>query len=334
MQVLIYQRAYPRIAAELASRVPSAEPLLMADDGSLQLRGRTTSPEEVEPVVAWANTDLYVGGPVREFMVACLKSASLRFVQSSAAGFEHPVFSLLVDKGIVLANSNASAIAIAEFVMARVLDELQPNTRRRALQVERRWQRTPFREVHGQTWLVVGLGNIGREVVTRAQAFGAQVIGARRRPTGDEPCARTVGLGQLDEVLPACDVVVLAAPSNPESHRVIDAARLLRFKPGSLLGNIARGSLVDEAALVQALERGAPSCAILDVFESEPLPQASPLWSHPAVRLSAHNAAAGDGFVTRNDALFLHNLARFAAGEAPEHVVSAATVKASQVKGA
>jgi phosphoglycerate dehydrogenase-like enzyme len=330
MQVLIYERAYARIRSALEQRVPGVEPLLMADDGTLSLHGAPIAHDAAAPVVAWANTDLYVSTTVREFMVFCLKSKTLRFVQSSAAGFEHPVFSLLVDKGIVLANSNASAISIAEFVLARVLDELQPNAHRNALQASKRWERTPFREIAGQTWLVVGLGNIGGEIVKRAQAFGAHVIGARRSIRGDEVCDRVVTLAALDEVLPSCDVVVLAAPSNPESRHVIDASRLQRMKASSILVNIARGALVEEPALLASLERGVPACAILDVFETEPLPSDSPLWSHPRARVSAHNAANSDGFVTRNDELFLRNLARFAAGETPELVVDAATVKASQ----
>lgn len=330
MQVLIYERAYPRIRSALQARVSGAEPLLMADDGTLSLHGAPVAHEAAAPVVAWANTDLYVSSTVRDFMVFCLKSTTLRFIQSSAAGFEHPVFSLLVDRGIVLANSNASAISIAEFVLARVLDELQPNAQRNALQAGKRWERTPFVEIAGQTWLVVGLGNIGCEVVKRAQAFGAHVIGARRTVRGDEPCDRTVALDALDEVLPSCDVVVLAAPSNPQSRHIIDASRLQRMKPSCLLVNVARGALIDERALLESLERGVPACAILDVFETEPLPSESPLWSHPRVRVSAHNAANSDGFVARNDELFLRNLARFAAGQTPERVVDAATVKASQ----
>jgi phosphoglycerate dehydrogenase-like enzyme len=331
MQVLIYHRAYARVRNALEARVPGVEPLLMADDGSLSLHGAPIAHEGAAPVAAWANTDLYVSNTVRDFMVFCLKSPTLRFIQSSAAGFEHPVFSLLVDKGITLANSNASAISIAEFVLARVLDELQPNAQRNALQTDKRWERTPFREVAGQTWLVVGLGNIGNEVVKRAQAFGAHVIGARRTVRGDEICDRTIAVDALDQVLPGSDVVVLAAPSNPESRHVIDAARLRLMKPSALLVNIARGALIDEGALLESLARGVPACAILDVFETEPLPSDSPLWSHPRVRVTAHNAANSDGFVTRNDELFLRNLARFAAGQTPELVVDAATVKASQL---
>jgi len=329
MQVLIYERAYARLERELAT-IPGVQPVLMGDDGSLSMNGAPISPEAAAPVVAWANTDLYVSGPVREFMVLCLKSKTLRFLQSSAAGFEHPVFSLLVDKGITLANSDASAISIAEFVLARVLGELQPNAQRNMLQMEKRWERTPFREISGQTWLVIGMGNIGREVTLRARAFGARVIGVRRTVRGDEPCDRTITLDAIDGEIPSCDVIVLAAPSNPQSRHVINATRLARMKPTSILVNIARGALIDEAALSASLERGTPGCAILDVFETEPLPEESPLWFHPRVRVTAHNAANSDGFITRNDQLFLRNLARFAAGQAPERVVDAATVKASQ----
>jgi phosphoglycerate dehydrogenase-like enzyme len=328
MQVLIYAPAYARIQHDF-ERIAGVEPLLMADDGTLSLDGAPIAHDAATPVVAWANTDLYVSAAVREFMVFCLKSSTLRFLQSSAAGFEHPIFSLLVDKGIVLANSNASAISIAEFVLARVLDELQPNARRHALQADKRWERTPFREIAGQTWLVVGLGNIGCEVVKRARAFGAHVIGARRSVRGDELCDRTIALDALDEVLPSCDVVVLAAPSNPQSRHVINAARLARMTPSSILVNIARGALIDEQALLESLTRGVPACAILDVFETEPLPAESPLWAHPRVRVSAHNAANSDGFIARNDTLFLRNLALFASGQTPERLIDAATVKAS-----
>ena len=109
----------------------------MAGDGSLTLDGKPIALDAAQPVAAWANSDLYSGGPARDFMVACLKSSSLRFIQSSAAGFDHPVFSMLVDKGIALATSNASAVAIAEFVMGSVLAEYQPAALRRQLQNER-----------------------------------------------------------------------------------------------------------------------------------------------------------------------------------------------------
>lgn len=327
MQVLMLERSFERVGTRLRELAAGLEPLLMAKDGSLRLAGQPIDAREAQPVMAWANSDLYGGGPVREFMVLCLKSESLRFVQSSAAGFDHPVFGMLVDKGVMLANSDAAAIAIAEFVVSGVLDHFQPNPLRRRLQAERRWQRTPFREVFGTSWLVVGLGSIGRQVALRARAFGANVIGVRRSPRGDEPVDRMLAPDGVAAVLPEVDVVALCAPANADTRHLVDAAFLVRMRARSVLVNIGRGSLVDEAALLASLERGVPEVAILDVFETEPLPAESPLWSHPRVRVSAHDSAFGDGFLARNDALFLRNAARFAAGERPEHLVDAATVK-------
>lgn len=329
MQVLLYERSFARVRSFFEQHGRLVEPLLMHDGGALSLRGQPLAPGEAAPAAAWANSDLYDGGPVREFMIACLKSPTLRWIQSSAAGFDHPVFSMLVDKGIALSTSNASAVAIAEYVLAAVLNEYQAQTQRRELQRARRWERARFRETFGTTWLVIGIGNIGAEVAQRARAFGASVIGVRRSPRGGEPVDRMIAPGGVAEVLPQCDVVVLCAPANRDSIRLVDAAFLARMKPDSVLVNIARGALVDESALLASLDRGVPGCAVLDVFEDEPLPASSPFWSHPRVRLSAHDAANSDGFVRRSDALFVSNLQRFVSGQAPLHLAEPAVVKQS-----
>jgi phosphoglycerate dehydrogenase-like enzyme len=329
MQVLLYERSYPRVRAQLERQLPKVEPLLMGVDGSLTLAGQKLALDAARPEAAWANSDLYNGGPVRDFMVACLKSASLRFVQSSAAGFDHPVFGMLVDKGITLATSDASATAIAEFVLAAVLNEYQPQILRRELQNQQKWRATQFREVAGTTWLVIGVGHIGSEVAKRARAFGARVIGVRRTPRGEEPVDRMLTPATMREVIPECDVVVVCAPANKDSKHIIDAQFLSRMKAQSLLINVARGTLLDERALIASLRRGVPEYAILDVFETEPLPADSPLWSDPRVRVSAHNAANGSGFIRRGDAVFLANLKRFVNGEPLLHVADPAVVKQS-----
>jgi phosphoglycerate dehydrogenase-like enzyme len=315
MRVLIYERAFQRLQSRLTA-LPGATYVRMQDDGSLQLDG---APLAGDPGVeaAWLAHDLFRGGPMREFMIACLKSKSLKWLQSSAAGFDHPVFASLAEKGVALSTSHAAAIAIAEFVLSSVLDAYQPNVERRAHQAERRWQRVGFRELHGTTWLIAGIGHIGSEVAVRARAFGVQVVGVRRTPRGDEPVDRVLPLSQLKQALPAADVVVLAAPANRESEQLIGAEQLALMRPGSLLVNVGRGSLIDEPALLAALDCGCPELAILDVFASEPLPADSPLWAHPRVRVNPHASAESDGVGRRNDALFLDNLARHARGERP-----------------
>jgi phosphoglycerate dehydrogenase-like enzyme len=315
MRVLIYERAFRRLAASL-SEMAGVSFVRMQDDASLQLDG---APLAGEPGIdaAWLAHDLFRTGPMREFMICCLKSPSLKWLQSSAAGFDHPVFAMLAEKGVALSTSHAAAIAIAEFVLASVLDAFQPNAQRRAHQAERKWQRVGFRELHGTSWLIVGIGHIGSEVAVRARAFGAQVTAVRRTPRGDEPVERVLPLSQLKQALPGADVVVLAAPANLESERLFNAELLGAMKPRSLLVNVGRGSAIDETALLAALDRGIPELAVLDVFATEPLPETSPLWVHPRVRVNPHASAESDGVARRNDALFLDNLARYARGEEP-----------------
>jgi phosphoglycerate dehydrogenase-like enzyme len=329
MRVLIFEPAYDRIRARLHAAVPGLDVLVMRPDGSLWLGGEPVGTAEAEPVVAWPNTDVYAGGPVREFMIACLKSSALRWVQSSAAGFDHPVFSMLVDKGVKLSNSHGAAVAIAEFVLASVLDCYHPQRLRRELQAGHRWERTTYREVSGTTWLVIGMGHIGCEVARRARAFGARVVGVRRTPHGDEPADQMLSPREIPAHVGQADVVVVAASANQDSVHLVDSDFLSRMRPGSVLVNIARGALVDEDALLASLARGVPEHAVLDVFATEPLPGSSPLWDSPRVRVTAHNAAASDGLARRNDELFVGNLARFVRGEGPSNLVDPALVRAS-----
>lgn len=316
MRLLIFESSFQRLAPQL-SAIPGLTPVRCQPDGALlDGAGLPVEAEAAALEIAWPNSELYRSDCARAFMVHCLKSTTLRWLQSSAAGFDHPVFQMLVDKGVVLTNSHAAAVPIAEFVMAAVLDHYHRQCVRRALQGKRRWAPVPFREVSGTRWLIVGIGHIGTEVALRARAFGAEVVGVRRNPHGDEPATRVVTPAAIPEELPGADVIVLCAPANRESEGLVDARFLAAMKPGSVLVNVGRGSLVDERVLLAALDRGVPEHAVLDVFETEPLPQDSPLWSHPRVALSAHDAPNSDGFLVRNDRVFLDNLTRYIAGDA------------------
>jgi phosphoglycerate dehydrogenase-like enzyme len=329
LEILLLERSYRRIEQAFRRVAPDATPLLMRDDGRLLRSGRPVAPEAVHPEVAWASRDLFLrmeDGPVRDFMVTVLKSDGLRWMQSGAAGLDHPVWAMIAGKGVRLTNDDAAAIAIAEFVLSSVLDAFQPNPARRASQAARRWERHDFREIAGTTWLVIGVGNIGREVALRAGAFGAHVIGVRRRPRGDEPVAEMREPAAMREALPRADVVALCAAANRSTQDLVDGAFLAAMKAGSVLVNIARGALVNETALLASLDRGVPAWAILDVFESEPLPVESPLWGHPRVRASAHAAAAGSGTTRRGDRRFLTNLERYLAGEPLDLEVDPATL--------
>jgi phosphoglycerate dehydrogenase-like enzyme len=315
VKLLIYEKSLERVGARLGQVAPGVVPLVLREDGSLWADGKPVPEDAAAPEIGWASLDLLNEGPVREFMVAMLKSPAARWVQSASAGVDHPVFRMLFDKGVVVTNSDATAVAVAEFVMARVLEVFHGGDVRLRAQAAREWRRIPFREIAGTRWLVLGVGSIGREVAVRARAFAAQVVGVRRHPEGDEPVDEIVSLADLHTVLPRADVVVVSLPLNRDTAGLVGEAFLADMAPGSILVNVARGALVDEAALVAALDRGAPELAILDVFQEEPLSADSPLWSHSRVRVSAHCAPASDGTLHRADALFLGNLARYAGGE-------------------
>lgn len=155
------------------------------------------------------------------------------------------------------------------------------------------WEKTPALALHETTLGVIGVGNIGRAVLRRARAFGMRLLGNDIRPV-DPEFVREVGveLVPLEELLRRSDFVSVNCDLNPSSYHLINRERLRMMKPSAVLINTARGSVVDEAALVEALEMGWIAGAALDVFEEEPLPANSPLRRMPNVLLSPHNANA------------------------------------------
>lgn len=283
--------------------------------GRLTLEGAELSPNEAAIDAAWANAEVFESPIAREFMIAILKSPAPRWVQSGGAGFDHPIFRQLVTKGVRLTTSHGQAIGMADYVLAQVLDRFQRGPERRAAQAGGVWRRLPFREIMGSSWLIVGFGAIGQAVAARARAFGAAIAGVRRNLAPHPLADRIVALDGIGKALAQSDVVVLCAPLNGVTRHLANEGFFAAMKPGSVLVNVGRGGLVDEAALLTALDRGSPAHAILDVFETEPLAPRSPFWRHPAVTLSAHCSGATEGQGRRNQALFLDNLGRFLAGE-------------------
>jgi phosphoglycerate dehydrogenase-like enzyme len=314
MRLLIYEPSYRRLQAQIDA-VPGVEALVVDATGAVTLNGAPMPAEAVDADCAWTNADVFFSPVARAFMVAMLKSPSLRWVQSGAAGFDNPVFGQIVQKGAALTTSHGQAVGMADYVLWGVLDALQGGQGRRAAQAAREWKRMPFREVSGTHWVVVGFGAIGKGVAARARAFGARVTGVRRNQDLDPAADRIAPLAELPALLPEADVVVLACPLTAETRHMGDTAFFAAMQAGSIFVNVGRGGLVDEAALLAALDRGTPDHAVLDVFETEPLPAESRFWDHPRVTLTPHSSGMSGGNAPRNDALFLDNLARFAAGE-------------------
>ena len=322
-RLLISETSYARIRGELDA-VPGLQSVLVREDGTLTADGSQTSPEDARVDAAWANNDVFQSAAVKPFMTAALKSPNLAWVQSGGAGFEHPVWASFVNKGAVLTTQHVQSFGIAEFVLWGVLDHLQRGPERRRAQAEGRWEKLPFGDIAGSRWLVVGFGAICQDVAVRARAFGAHITGVRRTP-GPHPLADAM-LEDWKEALPHADVVVLSLPLSRSTAGMADAAAFAAFKPKSVFVNVGRGGLVDEGALIEALARGRPAHAVLDVFAAEPLPPESPFWSHPQVTATAHTSALSSGLVGRSDQIFLKNLHCFLRGEPLHGAVAAEEV--------
>jgi phosphoglycerate dehydrogenase-like enzyme len=243
----------------------------------------------------------------------------LRFVQAYSAGIEHFPVEALAARGVTLCHAaGAGAPAIAEFVFGRLIEVFRNLRAIGAMQREGSFHRPGGRSLAGRTLGVVGLGAIGSEVARLARNFGMETVATRRRARSGEVSDivdHLSGPEGLDDLLERSDVVVLCAPATPETKDLVDETALARMKPGAVLCNVARGALVDEAALIRALESEQLAAAILDVTRAEPLPAGDPLWTAPNLYLSPHCAIPPDVYDERLLALFADNLRRYATGQ-------------------
>jgi phosphoglycerate dehydrogenase-like enzyme len=172
------------------------------------------------------------------------------------------------------------------------------------------------RELSGGVALVVGFGAVGQAVAERLRAFGMRIWGVTRSGKGSPSLAeRVFPAAKLNEALPAADYVILAAPETPETQHLIGAEQLAAMKRSAILVNVARGSLVDQAALVAALEKRAIAGAALDVTSPEPLPPENPLWSLENVFITPHTSGISERIWQREAELLVDNLERWFKGQ-------------------
>jgi phosphoglycerate dehydrogenase-like enzyme len=313
--VAMYDKSYDYIRPRLDALGLNIVVRTFGRDGMFLIDGRKVAPDKVDIDYFWLSThlnaDQFRDGALD--LVAACKSVGV--LQTFNAGLDYPGYKKISNKGTRICNSSAQGVAIAEYTLGQVLSVLQPIELQRSLQSKKQWQTTPFREISQTNWLIVGFGPIGQETAKRVKAFGASVSVVRRSPS-PSPLADTVGtIADLPTMLPAADIIVLACPLNDATRGFVDNAFFAAVKPGAILVNVARGGLVEDAALIAALDSRRLATAILDVFHEEPLPTSNPLWTHPNVRLTPHTSFAGSGSRSRWDSLFLDNIARFAKGQ-------------------
>lgn len=243
----------------------------------------------------------------------------LRWVQGCGAGIEQLVEVGLRRERVVVTNvSGVSAPSMAEWVVGRLLQVWKRLREADEHQRAHAFVRTYGRTFAGSTIGIVGLGHIGQAVAERVRAFGCRVLATRRsaRP-GDrsEHADELYPAERLHEMLAECDAVVVSAPATPETRHLIDAAALAAMRADAVLVNVARGSLVDEAALVDCLRAERLGAAVLDVFDEEPLPADHPFWDLSGVYVSAHSSVSIDRYMDDVFEIVLDNVRRYLAGE-------------------
>jgi phosphoglycerate dehydrogenase-like enzyme len=315
MQILMTQAAFGRVSERLAKVAPKAQVVTAGADDAYELDGQPIDKDAIDPEVIWLSLDSYASGTLGGLYGRLMKAQAPRWTQIMAAGIDNPIFRNIMEKGIRLSKSSAQATPIAEYVVAHALSLQVPIQAQADLQAKHEWKSTPYRELGNTRWVLVGFGNIGHEIAKRIKPFGVDLTVVRRSTASDGLANRVLPFSQLASTLPDADVIVLACPLNDETRNMCDAAFFKALKPGAILINIGRGGLVDEDALKFGLETDQPAHAVLDVFQTEPLPADSWIWDHPKIRVSGHTSNSGDGNLGRGDELFLENLRRYLAKE-------------------
>jgi phosphoglycerate dehydrogenase-like enzyme len=282
----------------------------------LQLQNYDRVPEEI------ADTDVFIGWSLRPEQFAAAKK--LRWIHSPAAAVHQLMYPELIRSNVFLTNSTGiHGPVVAEhaitllLALAKRLPQAMQYQAKHEWSQDQLWHHQPRpREVADSTVLVIGMGGIGREFAARAKALGMKVLAVRENPAkGLDGADAVYSSTQIDDILPQADYVLLCTPVTPATIGIMNAARLGKMKPDAYLINVARGPLIDEGALLDALKHRRIAGAALDVFNEEPLPADSPFWQLDNLVITPHTAAVTDQLWERHYKLIVDNMKRFLAGQ-------------------
>lgn len=247
--------------------------------------------DEIEAVVCGR---LFRYHPIEEFV-------NLKLIQLTSAGMDGQPLEYIRGHGIRLCNAkDVYSVPIAEFVLCGVLQFLKKSHFFAQNAARRHWEKCrELGELAGKRVLIVGCGGIGTACAKRFRAFDCVVTGVNRSGSAVPFFDRVVSVERLPDVLGESDVIILALPLTVETAGLLQAEHFSAMKRSAILVNVARGAIVNTAALIEALREGALGGAVLDVFEDEPLPESSPFWGLDNVILTPHNAFIGEGNADR-----------------------------------
>lgn len=310
MQLIVAEHVADAVQRRVSALGLPVDIMVVTDDG--QMAG------EVEHATAYFRA--FMSGKGYAHVLAA--APQLRWIHTASAGVDGLLSDELVRRGITLTNSaGVHAIPIAEWVLHALLMVVKQGRELLAAQAEQRWSDVSFEELSGKTMLIYGAGGIGTEIARRAAAFDMRLWGVNRSGRAVPHFERVVNDTDWRVLLPQADYLVLAAPHTPATHHVIGAAELELLPKHAWLVNVARGALVDEPALIAALNAGSVAGAALDTFEQEPLPSSNPLWTFPNVLISPHRSGSSPRSTERVVDCFIDNLQRFIADDELQNVV-------------
>lgn len=324
----------PELVDRIKATAPGIEVRVLGQEARQFFRGQARYPSELQAVTGVEElTDAlgtaevlfsFWGGAITQMPDFRERASHVRWVQLTHAGAER-VDPNLIAQGITFTTAGGlAATPIAEYVMATILMFGKGWPRLFRAQQEHKYDRVMPREIFGKTVGVVGMGYIGSEVVRLAKAFGCRVLAIRRSYNVRGPDAladEAIPPSDLAYLLGESDFVVLATPLTEETKGLIGAGQLEQMKRSAYLINIARGRVVDEAALIAALKAETIAGAALDVFTREPLPAESELWDLPNVIVTPHISGGTEIYNQRATDIFCDNLRRFLAGSPLSNIV-------------
>jgi len=320
-----FDRTLPTANQETLRQIGLVSPEISVSDASApaaaEFRGDSSGKEQLDALLARANV-IYGLIPPKDLLA---RAPRLKWIQVTSAGVDRLRDTDIWRSGITITNaSGIHATPIGEFILQFILMFAKGAPRCFEMKQKRVWQRYPSTVIHGKTLGIIGLGHIGREAARLAKAFGMRVI-ATRRSAKKAGTARYVDLllpaSEMPSLLKESDYVAICVPFTAETRHLIGEKELRMMKPTAYIINIARGGIIDEAALVKALDEKRIAGAGLDVTEREPLPAESRLWDFPNVILSPHVSGGQEDYMTRATELFCDNLRRYLAGKKLRNVI-------------
>lgn len=248
---------------------------------------------------------------------------NLKWIQLLSAGINQVPLDKVQAQNILITNNRGGySIPIAEWIVLKILEMIKNSKEFYDKQNKKIWKMdTSLLELYGKTVGFIGTGSIAEEAAKRLEGFGVKILGINASGKNVNHFHQCFSIDKINDIVPQCDFIVIATPYTDETHHLIDENVFASMKEGTYLINIARGSIIDENALVSNLKSGKIKKAALDVFEVEPLPEDSPLWEMDNVIISPHNSWASEMYSRRRYDIAYENMIRYINKESLVNIV-------------